>query len=110
MLKFNCIMCPLGCELSVDKSNKQIIVTGNNCVRGKEYAQSEVTRPMRVVSSLVKYNGGVVPVKTSAPIPKELIMKCMQELGKIYLNKRPKFHSVIVKNILNTGVDIVVCG
>lgn len=110
MKKFNCIMCPLGCELVVTKHGDKISVTGNNCNRGKQYAESELTFPVRVVSSLVKYKGGVVPVKTSAPIPKDLIMSCMDEIGKIRLDKRPKFHSVVIKNVLNTGADIIVCG
>lgn len=107
---FSCIMCPLGCELTVKKNGDEILVTGNNCIRGVTYAKNELTNPQRSVSSLVKYNGGVVPVKTNGPIPKNKINDCMQELAKLKLEKRPAFHEVIINNVCDTGVDIIVCG
>ncbi len=106
---FNCIMCPLGCELNVEVSASEIRVSGNTCSRGETYAKNELTAPMRGFSTLVKYNGGVVPVKTNGEVPKDKIFNCIEELKKIRLKSKPKFHSVIVKNICNTGVDIIVC-
>lgn len=106
--KFNCIMCPLGCELQVLVNGENISVSGNGCVRGEQYAKNELTNPVRSVSSLVKLkSGGVVAVKTSGQIPKDKIFDCMQVLSEIVLDKKPKFHSVVVKNICNTGVDII---
>lgn len=107
---FNCIMCPLGCELTVVQNGDEISVGGNNCLRGEIYAKNELTNPKRSISSLVKYDGGVVPVKTNGTIPKEKIPDCMEELAKIKLNKKPTFHEVIIPNVCGTGVDIIVCG
>ena len=107
---FNCIMCPLGCELSVVQSGDNIKVSGNNCLRGERYAKDELTNPKRSISSLVKYNGGVVPVKTNGAIPKEMIDDCMAELAKIKLNKKPNFHDIVIRNVCGTGIDIIVCG
>ena len=80
---FNCIMCPLGCELTIKVDGKDIKVSGNNCVRGITYAKNELTNPQRAISSLVKYDGGVVPVKTNGVIPKAKIKECMKELAKV---------------------------
>ncbi len=107
--KFNCIMCPLGCELTVTKQGQKIAVSGNTCPRGNDYAISELTAPKRGFSTLVKYNGGVVPVKTNGQVPKEKIFECIHEIAKITLPQKPKFHQVIIKNICNTGVDIIAC-
>ena len=107
---FNCIMCPLGCELTVVKNGDDIKVSGNTCLRGEMYAKNELTNPQRSVSSLVKYDGGVVPVKTNGTIPKALIDDCMAELSKIKLSKKPNYHEVVIQNVCNTGIDIIVCG
>lgn len=107
---FSCIMCPLGCELSAKFNGEEIAVSGNGCVRGVSYAKNELTNPQRGISSLVKFNGGVVPVKTNGVIPKDKIEDCMRELAKIKLSQRPAFHETIIKNVCGTGIDIIVCG
>ena len=39
----NCIMCPMGCEMTVTLENgKFVSVTGNTCPRGAKYAETEV--------------------------------------------------------------------
>ena len=54
-----CIMCPLGCQLTVLKDGDNITVTGNNCKRGEVFGKEEVTCPMRIVTSSVKTEKGV---------------------------------------------------
>ena len=106
--KFNCIMCPLGCELVVKVTGDTILVTGNGCIRGEQYAKSELKNPVRSVSSLVKLkDGGVVQVKTNGQIPKAKIKECMDFLADITLKSRPNYHEIVVKNICNTGIDII---
>ncbi len=109
-MNFTCIMCPLGCSLVADKKpNGEIVVTGNNCPRGAEFAKSELTMPMRSVSSLVKIvGGGVAQVKFTKPIPKAKIFECQAELAKIELAKKPRFHQIVAKNIAGTGADVIV--
>lgn len=42
----NCIMCPLGCEMTVTIEDGAVTsVTGNTCPRGPKYAQDEVVAP-----------------------------------------------------------------
>ena len=41
----NCIMCPMGCEMTVTIENGAVTnVTGNTCPRGAKYANDEVHR------------------------------------------------------------------
>ena len=106
--RFNCIMCPMGCELEVEVVGEQINVSGNGCIRGQQYAKSELTCPVRSVSSLVKLkSGGVVAVKTSTSVPKSKIFDIMNELQKMELENRPEFHEVIIKNVCDTGADVI---
>ena len=106
-MKLTCIMCPMGCELNVSKKGKDIVVTGNTCVRGESYGKEELTEPKRVLTGLVKTKMGVVSVKTTKPIPKQMLFDVNAELGKVQLNSA-RFGQVIIKNVLNTGADIVV--
>ncbi|WP_300382134.1 DUF1667 domain-containing protein [Clostridium sp.] len=103
-----CISCPIGCHLSVD--TEKVTVTGNACKRGEIYGINEIKNPVRVVTTTVKIENGthaVLPVKTKNPIPKDLNFKCIEILNNITLKAPVKMGEVVVKNILDTGVDVV---
>ena len=108
-----CVSCPMGCAITVelDDNNEVISVTGNTCPRGDKYARQECTHPERMLTSTVKVEGGrlpVVPVKSASPIPKEMLFDAMKEVNKVTLKAPVTFGDVAVKNILGTGLDIVV--
>jgi len=100
-----CIKCPRGCKLNIQNNN----ITGNLCPRGVDYANEEITNPVRVVTSLIKLDGGVVPVKTSGEIPKSKIKDVLQEIAKIKVLDA-KIGDVVLSNVLGLSVDIVVTG
>ena len=102
-----CIICPLGCQLTVTIDGDNISVTGNNCKRGEIFGKEEVTCPMRIVTSSVKTEKGVRACKTTKPVPKSMIFDVMKEIEKLRL-KSAKFGEVVIKNVLNTGADIVI--
>lgn len=81
-----CVMCPLGCRLTVTiEDNGEIIVSGNKCPRGIEYGKQEVTEPLRILTSSVLVNNGELPlvsVKTNKPVPRRLIGEIMEILKK----------------------------
>lgn len=110
--ELTCIGCPLGCQIAVTMEENEIVkVKGNTCPRGEKYARSEVTNPMRTVTTTVKVQGGscnVVSVKTAADIPKDLVKECIKELRGITLQAPTKIGQIVVENICNTGVDVVV--
>lgn len=108
-----CVSCPMGCAITVelDDNNEVISVTGNTCPRGDKYARQECTHPERMLTSTVKVEGGrlpVVPVKSASPIPKEMLFDTMKEVNKVTLKAPVTFGDVAVKDILGTGIDIVV--
>ena len=109
--EFVCIRCPLGCNISVEMEGEEIkAITGNTCPRGADYVTNELTDPRRIVTSLVKVKGGerpVVSVKTAADIPKDKIMTCVKELKQIEVAAPIHIGDVILRNVCDTGVDIV---
>lgn len=102
-----CIMCPVGCHLSIDKD---LNVEGNKCKRGVIYAIEEMTHPKRILTTTVKTTSLKYPrvsVKTDKPLEKELIFNALEKLNSIILKKDVKIGDVIIKNICDTQVDIV---
>ncbi|WP_455652230.1 DUF1667 domain-containing protein [Phascolarctobacterium sp.] len=107
----NCIMCPLGCEMTVTIENGAVTgVTGNTCPRGPKYAHDEVVAPKRMLTSTVRVNGGLlplVPVVSKTTLPKERILDCAAALRQVIVEAPVSEGQVIVENILGLGVDIV---
>ena len=104
-----CTLCPKGCRLSVDLDN--MTVSGNNCPRGVQYGISELTAPMRTLTSTVKIDGAICrrcPVRSSADVPREKVADIMKLLDTVELNAPVKLGDVIFENVLDTGADIIV--
>lgn len=99
--KITCIECPVGCEITVEVDNGEVLsVTGNGCPRGKLYASSEVICPRRVITSTVKKeNGGVLPVKTDKPVKKSEIFDVMQKINGATAKSGVRRGDIIVENI-----------
>lgn len=110
-VELTCIGCPLGCSLNVKMSGTEVIdVTGNSCKKGAEYAAKEVTNPTRIVTSVVRVNGGnlgVVSVKTEKDIPKSKIQDCIKALKYVQVNAPIKIGDIVLENVANTGINII---
>ena len=108
---FICINCPLGCPLTVEVENGQVVkVSGNTCKRGETYAVKEITAPSRTVTSTVRVKGGerpVVAVRTKTDIPKDKIFACMEAINQVEITAPVKIGDVIIADVCGTGVDVV---
>ena len=107
MREVTCIVCPKGCRIFADEGNR---LSGAGCERGIAYVQAELENPTRMVTSTVRLTGSGLPrlpVKTSAPIPKKMMMRAAALLNDVTAAAPVKCGDVIVKNILDTGVDFV---
>lgn len=106
-----CIGCPMGCAVTVEKEGSEIIrISGNTCKRGETYARSEVTAPVRMVTSTVRVRNGkaeMVSVKTREAIPKEKIFDCARALKYVQVEAPVRIGDVVVSDVAGTGVDIV---
>ncbi len=107
----NCIMCPMGCELTVTVEDGAVTnVTGNTCPRGAKYAKDEVTAPKRMLTSTVAIEGGVLPllpVVSADVLPKERVLDCAAYLRGVKAQAPVKAGDVIVADILGLGVNII---
>lgn len=107
MKELICIVCPKGCHLQVDEQNEYQVI-GNSCPRGAEYGKNEMLHPMRVLTSIVKVEGGkhrCCSVKTNGQIPKEDIAEAMDLLKSVRVQSPVHIGDIIVNNVCNTGVD-----
>lgn len=64
-----------------------------------------------IFTSIVRVKGSdkykVVPVKSSKEVDRSLWIELSKVIGRIYVSIPVKVGSVICKNILNTGIDII---
>ena len=105
--EFVCIECPKGCHLVIDDD---LNVTGNTCIRGKQYAINEVTCPKRVLTSTVVIDSKMVsrlPVMTENEIPKEKMFDIMKALNSVRVKAPIKCRDVVLENVCDTGVNII---
>ena len=100
-----CIVCPRGCKLHIDN---ELNVTGNNCPRGLAYALNEIKNPTRELTSFIRLeDNSICSVKTTAPIPKGKMFEVIKFLNSIHPKGPIEIGDIIVKNILDTGCDVV---
>jgi len=96
MTELICITCPTGCLLHVERTGDSFTISGNECKRGVDFAQAELTRPLRTLCSTVRTNRGVMlPVRTDRDIPKEKISEVMRLIAKIIVEEHVKCGEII---------------
>lgn len=110
-----CIVCPMGCrvEFSVGPDNNLGDITGYECKKGKKYATSEFKNPLRILTTTVLIEGAdyaVLPVRTDRPVPKSRLQELMKAIAAIKVIPPIETGHVIIRNILDTGADLVSTG
>lgn len=106
-----CINCPMGCNLHVVMEKGEVVsVAGNTCPRGKAYAITEVTHPVRMVTSIVPVSDGniaMVSCKTSQPVDKGMIFDVTRAMKNLVVKAPVHIGDVLVENIAGSGADLV---
>lgn len=109
--ELTCINCPIGCTLTVSIENGAVTgVKGNGCKRGETYAYTEVTAPVRTVTSTVPLTGGrnpVLSVKTASPVPKSEVFAVLKSLKHVTAVAPVKIGDVVLKNAAGLGIDVI---
>lgn len=106
---YTCIVCPEGCSITAEEENGCLSVSGNKCRRGEAYVRQEAFDPRRNISSTVRVNGGtrpVVSVKTSSPIPKDMIFAVMDEIRRVSVDAPVRSGQVLIANVADTNCGI----
>ena len=109
MRELTCIICPRGCSLLAEsKKDGSILVRGNACKRGEEYAKNELTNPLRsVTTTAFTKNGTVLPVKTDRPIPKDKVFECVKIINNLTLDLPIKAGDIIIKDVFGSNIVAV---
>ena len=106
-----CIVCPTGCEIQAKKDqNGDIVFEGYTCKRGLEYAEQEFYEPKRILTTTIRVENGflpLVPVRTDKPILKDKLNDALEIIAKTVLNAPITMGDVLIKDILNSGANII---
>ena len=109
--EMTCIICPRGCHLVAEINGENITVTGNTCPRGEAYAKQEILDPRRTVTTTVSALSAsglrVCPVKTAAPVPKDMVFAVVEEANKAKLVPPIHIGDVVIHDVAGTGIDLV---
>lgn len=112
--KLTCICCPLGCSIEADMQGGSVVaVRGNGCPNGEKYAHTELTAPVRTLTStvaLVNSKSGMrlAPVRSSDPIPKDKLFDCMKEIANISVSAPVRIGDTVLQNAAGTGISIII--
>jgi CxxC motif-containing protein len=121
MKNLTCIVCPAGCSLTVEEGPAgpggfpRLTVTGNRCSRGAVYAQEEFRAPRRVVTAtcrIMENTGGGpdrpgrLPVKSTAPCPRERIPALLADIYRIRVKLPVKAGDILLSNWQGSGINV----
>jgi Uncharacterized protein with conserved CXXC pairs len=113
MRNLTCIVCPIGCSITVDEdSSGNLSVKGNRCLRGELYAKEEIRAPKRTVTATCQIDKEAVsikriPVKTAYPCPREKISALLEDIYKLKVALPVKTGDVLIKNWKGEGINVV---
>jgi len=115
MRNLTCIVCPVGCSLTVDEGAAQsgeLTVTGNRCRRGLVYAQEEIRAPKRTVTATCGLRGAHrsirrIPVKSAAPCPTEKIPELLRDIYRIKVELPVRRGDTLISDWMGLGIDLV---
>lgn len=105
-----CIGCPMGCQITAEREGSgPWQLSGFQCAVGERYANEELSHPMRTVTGLVRIEGSEqpLPVKTSTPIPKELVRDCAALLQHTAVTPPVSIGDIIIARVCDTESNII---
>jgi CxxC motif-containing protein len=113
MKHITCITCPVGCRITVDTVDGEYVFTGGKCPKGAQFARTELTAPMRTLTTTVRTAFPampVLPVRTRGEVPKGTIPEIIRELSKLVITEKMGIGGIVAADILGTGTDIIATG
>lgn len=108
--EITCISCPKGCLIQIDLSGSDYQVTNHQCIKGKEYAITEMTNPTRFITTTIAVNGNPssrLAVRTNIPIPKSKIFEVVTEIKKIEIKPPVYIGQILINEVAGTDADVI---
>ncbi len=112
--EITCVVCPAGCKITVTLDGTAITdISGFTCARGKKYAESEVTNPVRTLTSTVTVNTAygkkMLPVRTDKPISKNKLFDGMAIVRNTTVNAPVTSGDIIASDFTEKGINLIAC-
>lgn len=109
--ELTCIVCPIGCRLTVERrADGSLEVSGNRCRRGEAYAREEFRDPRRTVTGTCAVADGDVPrlpVKSSQRVPVDEIPRFLNAMYELVVPAPVTCADVVASDVAGTGIDLV---
>lgn len=105
-----CIQCPQGCRLKVSHRGSELVVEGNKCPRGVNYAREELTNPSRTLTTTVSTifpDFPLLPVRTQGEIPLVQVFAAMGEINSTLVTRRLRPGDIVLPSLAGTGIALI---
>ena len=106
-----CIVCPLGCQMTVQIEDGEMVgISGHSCKRGESYAIDEINDPRRTLTTTMRVQGGEAPlvsVKSDAPVPKAQLFECVKRINNMVAEAPVHIGDKLIENVAGTEANIV---
>jgi len=132
--RLTCLLCPVGCELEVQREGEALNVRGSQCDKGVGFAQDEVLHPKRNLATSIPARTeagatGTLPARTEAGaagtfpargtaarmisvrlsdrVPRDAIFPILAEIAKLRPPLPVRRGQVLIADVLGTGVNVI---
>ncbi|HVP91272.1 MAG TPA: DUF1667 domain-containing protein [Terriglobales bacterium] len=108
--RLTCILCPVGCELEVRRTERGLDVKGHQCENGVGFATEEVLYPKRNLATSVPVKGSetrLVSVRLSDRVPRDMIFPILRVIAGLRPEAPVRRGQVLIADVLGTGVDVI---
>lgn len=107
-----CIGCPLGCHLTIEHADDDIIeVRGFRCRKGDRFAREELTAPVRSVATTIGIRGARIarlPVQAGTPVPKASVRRLCERARRLVVDAPITLGDVVATVDLDgAAIDLV---
>jgi CxxC motif-containing protein len=109
MAELLCIVCPMGCQLTVNKAEDgSYRVSGATCKRGTEYGAREAVAPRRMLTTtLATAWRQPLPVRSAAPIDRSLMLSIQKRLAGLTIDRPVAKGDIVVADIDGQGTSLI---
>ena len=107
-----CTVCPIGCRLTATllDNGEVSAVRGNTCPRGERYAKSEITRPVRTLTTTVfTTDGRKLPVRSDKPIAKAVLLEAARQIRSLRVPLPVHRGDVLLTDFTEPGISLIAC-
>jgi len=88
-----------------------MVVDGNKCEKGRDFAKHEMSNPTRTLTTTVrtKFPGvPVISVRTNGEIPRDRLMPAMRQLSEVVVEEELGCGDTLLEDVAKTGVSVIV--